>query len=80
VFPTSRRPANLQFRDFFLVNLGFFPVVWAASIKLESVLRFLGVATFTQALAHGIAISIPMLVTFLFYKLVAFKDADHGRS
>lgn len=80
VFPTSTKPANRQLRDFVLVNLGFFPVVWLASLVVDAGLRHIGLANHTQALAHGIAISVPMLATFLMYKFVAFKDVDHGRS
>jgi putative flippase GtrA len=79
VFPASTRPAGQQLRDFLLVNLGFFPVVWGASMAIESALRSLGVAVYTQALAHGIAIAIPMLATFLMYKFLAFREPDHGK-
>jgi hypothetical protein len=79
VFPTSTKPASQQMRDFIVVNLAFFPVVWGASLIIERGLRGVGMATYTQALAHGIAIAIPMLATFLIYKFHAFKDVDHGR-
>jgi putative flippase GtrA len=80
VFPHSPKPAHQQLRDFVLVNVGFFPVVWASAIVIEAGLRHAGMRTYTQALAHAISIAIPMLATFLMYKFIAFKDVDHGRS
>jgi len=80
VFPHSNKPPHEQLRDFVLINLSFFPVVWAASIGFEAALRYVGLVQYTQALAHGLSISIPMLATFLMYKFFAFKEAEHGRS
>jgi putative flippase GtrA len=80
VFPLSSKPAHQQLRDFVLVNLGFFPVVWASSLLVDAGLRALGFTRYTEALAHAISIAIPMLATFLMYKFIAFKEVDHGRS
>lgn len=80
VFPLSAKPAHQQLRDFVLVNLAFFPVVWASSVAIEAGLRYLGLVHFTQALAHAMALAIPMLATFIIYKFIAFKDVEHGRS
>ena len=80
VFPYSTKPAHQQLRDFVLVNLGFFPVVWACTLLIEAALRHAGMVHYTQALAHGIAIALPMLATFLMYKFVAFRDSGHGRT
>lgn len=74
VFQRSTRPRALQARDFVLINLASFPVVWLASIGLERGLRMLGMIDYTEALAHAVAISLPMLATFLIYKFHAFKD------
>lgn len=79
VFPRSARPAHLQLRDFVVVNLAFFPVVWGATLLLERLLLAAGMTTYPQAVAHAAAIAIPVLATFLLYKLHAFKDADDGR-
>ena len=79
VFPLSDKAAHQQLRDFLLVNLGFFPIVWASAIAIESALRSLGMVHYTQALAHAVSIAIPMLATFLMYKFFAFKD-EHGRT
>lgn len=74
VFRRSARPRARQARDFVIINLLSFPVVWLAAITLERGLRSLGMMHYTEALAHAIAISLPMLATFLIYKFYAFKD------
>jgi putative flippase GtrA len=74
VFPKSDRPKYKQARDFVIVNLAFLPVVWGASMIFEGWLRSIGVV-YSQALAHGIAVAIPMFATFLIYKFFAFKDS-----
>jgi putative flippase GtrA len=74
VFQRSTRPRRRQARDFIIINLASFPVVWLASIMLERALRMFGMVHYTEALAHAIAISLPMLATFLIYKFYAFKD------
>lgn len=79
VFPNSSRPLGEQIRSFVFINLAFFPVVWIAAMALDRyALPFVGVVRYREAIAHAIAISIPMLATFLFYKYVTFrtKDAD----
>jgi len=78
VFPKSSKPKRKQARDFVMVNLAFLPVVWGASIVFERGLRSIGVM-YSQALAHGIAVAIPMFATFLIYKFFAFKDAEYER-
>lgn len=74
VFQRSTRPRALQARDFVIVNLLSFPVVWFASLRIDSGLRSLGMTHYSEALAHGIAIALPMLATFLIYKFHAFKE------
>lgn len=78
VFPGSERSRVLQARDFVLVNLAFFPVVMATSIAVNAWLARLGVPAYREGLAHAIAIAMPMLVTFLIYKFVAFKEKQVG--
>lgn len=80
VFPRSQKPRRTQARNFVMVNLAFFPVVWMASISIDHALQAFGVVLYTQALAHGIAVTIPTLATFLIYKFFAFKDTHYGRS
>ena len=79
VFAKSTRPRHKQVRDFVAVNLAFFPVVWFVSLVLAEGLRSLGIERFSEAIAHGIAVVIPVLATFLFYKTVAFKDVDYAK-
>jgi putative flippase GtrA len=74
VFQQSTRPRAKQARDFVVINLASFPLVWLASMGLAHMLRALGHVHYTEALAHAIAISLPMLATFLIYKFYAFKD------
>jgi putative flippase GtrA len=80
VFPNSTKSMHRQARDFFIVNLCFFPVVWGASMALNHWLSLAGVVRFRQALAHGMAVAVPMVATFLIYKFLAFKDARYGRT
>jgi putative flippase GtrA len=74
VFPRSTRPRTRQALDFVVINLASFPVVWVASIQLDKVLRAFGMTHYTEALAHAVAIALPMLATFLIYKFYAFKE------
>ncbi|MEI7445494.1 MAG: GtrA family protein [Burkholderiales bacterium] len=74
VFPRSTRPVALQARDFVLINVVSFPVVWLAAIGLDAGLRALGMPRFTQELAHAVAVALPAVVSFLLYKFVAFRD------
>ena len=76
VFPNSSRPKSLQIRDFTLVNLGFFPVVWGLSLVFKSALFKIEWSFFPEAFAHGAAISVPMFATFLIYKFFTFNDTE----
>ena len=72
VFPSSPRPVQKQIRDFVIVNLMFFPVVWCASMLIRQFLTGIGVVLYVDGIAHGLAIAIPMFMTFLIYKFIAF--------
>lgn len=74
VFNRSTRPRALQARDFVIANLLSFPVVWGASLWINGALQSFGMTHYHEALAHAIAIALPMLATFLFYKFHAFKE------
>ncbi len=76
VFPGSTRPVAGQARDFVSVNLVSLGLVWVASIGLEAGLRGLGMVRATEEVAHGLAVGLPALVSFYFYKFVAFRAAD----
>jgi len=77
VFPKSKRSKALQARDFVLVNLSFLPLVWLASMQVNSWLKTLGMMQHSEELAHAIAIAIPMLATFLIYKFFTFKEKGY---
>lgn len=74
VFPNSDKARTSQARDFIAVNVAFFPVVWLFSVLIEKLLRDMGLDTQAGNIAHGLAIPIPMLATFLIYKFFAFKE------
>ena len=77
VFPKSEKARHAQARDFVLVNLSFFPLVWLASVQVNIWLKTIGMVSHSEELAHAIAISLPMLATFLIYKFFAFKEKRH---
>ena len=79
VFRHSTRPRQKQARDFIMINIAFFPLVWAASIGFDHALRTLGMQYGSQALGHACAIGLPTMMTFLLYKLFAFKEGAYGR-
>lgn len=72
VFPTSPRPVFKQAKVFILINLAFLPVVWGASIFFKALLDDVGTMNFTEGIAHGLALALPVLITFLIYKFIAF--------
>lgn len=72
VFPSSPRPMLKQAKVFISVNLAFLPVVWEASILLKDLLDKTGVVKFSEGIAHGLALTIPVFITFLIYKFIAF--------
>jgi len=72
VFPNSTRPKALLVRDFVAINLAFFPIVWASSIYFERLLVQFVQAPYSEGLAHGLALAVPMVVTFTVYKFKIF--------
>ncbi len=76
VFPSTLRPVRKQARDFLLVNLIFFPVVWGASIFIKRLLNEMTVIAHADGIAHGLAITIPVFMTFLIYKFIAFGGGN----
>lgn len=79
VFPGSKKPKIKQARDFIVTNLCFFPAVWTIAIVINDALQSFGILRYSEAIAHGIAVGLPMFATFLIYKFIAFKDATYGR-
>lgn len=78
VFPASDKPVKKQARDFFAINIAFFPVVWIVSMQLNKSLVKLGIDKYSEEIAHAIAISFPVLATFLLYKFFAFREKYYG--
>lgn len=77
VFPKSARPRHLQARDFVIINIVFVPLVWLVSVNLNRLFLHHGMPEmFSEPVAHGAALAAPMVLTFLFYKFVAFRDVD----
>lgn len=74
VFPKSVKPLYKQIYVFTITNLVFFPIVWISTIEIHKVLVINKFLFYTEAIAHAIAISLPMLITFLIYKMLAFKE------
>ena len=74
VFPDSDKPRASQARDFFLVNLASFPVVWGLSLAFERFLFQIGMQSHREDLAHALAIPVPMFAVFLIYKFFTFSQ------
>ncbi len=77
VFPQSDKAKSAQARDFILINLAFFPLVWLVSLQVNRWLISFGMIDHSEELAHAIAIPMPMLATFLLYKFLAFKERTY---
>ncbi len=75
VFPASVKPWRQQARDFSIVNFLCFPLVWGVALALDLVLQSLEITMYRHELAHGIAVAIPAVVTFLSYKFFAFRSS-----
>lgn len=79
VFPRSPRPIALQFRDFILVNLASFPVVWGGSLLLaHHLLPALGIRDHLEDIAHGIGVMLPVAIAFLLHKFFTFRVGTHA--
>lgn len=79
VFPASARPIQAQARDFVLVNLATLPLVWGAAVVLDQLLVAAGMRAGHEALAHGIAVALPALASFLAHKFYTFRSHGHER-
>ncbi len=74
VFPNSQKPIHEQIYKFLLINILFLPVVWFFSVFIYSLFLNFSISFYPAAIAHGIAVSLPMLLTFILYKFFAFED------
>lgn len=73
VFPETTLPLSTQIRRFFVVNLITMPLVWITAIGLYQVFYFIPSEWWRESLAHGVAVAIPAISSFVAYKLFAFK-------
>lgn len=74
VFGKVNRPVTSQARDFFIVNMLTFPIVYLAAIMIDYWLHWLGFKLYTKEIAHAIALGLPMVITFLIYKFHIFRS------
>lgn len=75
VFPQSNRSTKKQIRDFTVINLVNFPILWILSIIFKLFIEnILGITLYSAEIAHFIALSIPMFINFLIYKFIAFGN------
>ncbi len=79
VFPNSPKSKIKQARDFAIVNISFFPVVWAVAVLVNNGLMASGLVRNTEGVSHAMAVILPAFFTFLIYKLFAFKDSVDER-
>ena len=77
VFPVSDKAIASQARDFIIINIAFFPVVWAAALAFNGLLLRIGLKHYSEEIAHAAAISLPVLATFLLYKFYAFGRKNY---
>jgi putative flippase GtrA len=76
VFPYSERSLNFEIFFFFLVNVAAFPAVWVVAYLLgEWVLINYMPRQPALALAHGLAITLPVFANYALHKLVTFRGA-----
>jgi len=76
VFPLSKRPLKFEVSFFFLVNVAAFPLVWIVAYVLgELVLEKYVDRQFALAIAHGIAITLPVFANFALHKLFTFRES-----
>ena len=73
VFPATTLPVKVQIRRFFIVNLITMPLVWITAIGLYEGFFFIPSEWWRESLAHGVAVAIPAVSSFVAYKLFAFK-------
>ena len=76
VFPNSDRSREKQLRDFILINLFSFPIVWGTSLALNNFITGWGYAVYSREISHGIAVAMPTFLVFLLYKFVAFRQSN----
>jgi len=73
VFPGSQKSLTKQLNGFVLTNLFFLPIVWWSAIALRSIFIEFDFIAAPELSAHVLAVSIPLIFTFLIYKFSIFK-------
>ena len=75
VFPASGRPVRHELLWFLFFNALAFPVVVTATILLDAfIFRRVFQAALSEAVAHAIAIMLPVLFNFAAHKFVTFDQ------
>ena len=73
VFPGSQKSLMKQVSGFVLTNLIFLPIVWWSAIALRNIFIEFDFIAAPELSAHIVAVSIPLIFTFLIYKFSIFK-------
>ena len=73
VFPGSQKSLTKQLNGFVLTNLFFLPIVWWSAIALRSIFIEFDFIAAPELSAHVLAVSIPLIFTFVIYKFSIFK-------
>lgn len=71
VFKSKAWPI-LEMVKFLFINILFLPVVYFLTIYLNSIFKFYGIF-YPDTIAHLVALSVPLFLTFIFYKFIVFK-------
>lgn len=74
VFQHVSRPMLAQIRDFMIINLAMFPVVFLGAILFNKLLLIINITFYNEDIAHAFALSLPVVFTFLIYKLHVFRS------
>lgn len=76
VFPHSERSLKVEIFFFFAVNISAFPLVWVVAYVLgEWILVHYLRPVLALAIAHGVAITLPVVMNYALHKLVTFRGA-----
>ena len=78
VFPYSHLPFKTQSLRFLIINLSFLPVMLFLLSFFTEIFSLLGLARFSEPLAHALSLGLPALVTFFLYKFVAFVGKNES--
>jgi energy-coupling factor transport system substrate-specific component len=76
VFPCSVRSTQTEMIFFFFVNIAAFPLVWVLAYVMGEwfLIRYMP-RDIALAIAHGVAITLPVFMNYALHKLVTFRGA-----